>query len=192
MAKRWAKNVGALRPIQHAQFVIQTELSILCGAVVWIDYYLCNQCLSRLMLWFRISIRARCNTLCDKVCQLLVTDRWFSPGPPVSSTNKTDRHDITEILLKFALNTIKQTYNIHTFPMAIKRWIHGCPIPPTFCNVLWQASLQTAGNEHNNAVVIYCFILTFWFEKHKPGDFLTCVLLPVVITVLIIVTESKR
>ena len=26
----------------------------------------------------------------------------------VSSTNKTDRHDITEILLKVALNTIKQ------------------------------------------------------------------------------------
>ena len=35
--------------------------------------------------------------------------RWFSPGPPVSSTNKTDRHDITEILLKVALSTIKQT-----------------------------------------------------------------------------------
>jgi hypothetical protein len=35
--------------------------------------------------------------------------RWFSLGPPVSSTNKTDRHDITEILLKVALNTIKQT-----------------------------------------------------------------------------------
>ena len=29
---------------------------------------------------------------------------WFSPGTPVSSTNKTDRHDITEILLKVALN----------------------------------------------------------------------------------------
>jgi hypothetical protein len=28
---------------------------------------------------------------------------------PVSSTNKTDRHDITEILLKVALNTINQT-----------------------------------------------------------------------------------
>jgi len=27
-----------------------------------------------------------------------------------SSTNKTDRHDITEILLKVALNTINQTY----------------------------------------------------------------------------------
>jgi hypothetical protein len=33
----------------------------------------------------------------------------FFPGLPVSSTNKTDRHDITEILLKVALNTIKQT-----------------------------------------------------------------------------------
>jgi hypothetical protein len=30
-------------------------------------------------------------------------------GTPVSSTNKTDRHDATEILLKVALNTIKQT-----------------------------------------------------------------------------------
>ena len=45
-------------------------------------------------------------TLCDKVCQWLVTDRWFSPGTPVSSTNKTDRHDITEISMKVVLNTI--------------------------------------------------------------------------------------
>jgi len=42
---------------------------------------------------------------------LSATDRWFSPGPLVSSTNKTDRHDITEIVLKVALNTIKQTNN---------------------------------------------------------------------------------
>jgi hypothetical protein len=38
-----------------------------------------------------------------------VTGWWFSPSPLVSSTNKTDRHDITEILLKVALNTIKPT-----------------------------------------------------------------------------------
>ena len=38
-----------------------------------------------------------------------MTGRWFSPGPPVSSTNKTDRHDIAEILLNVALSTIKQT-----------------------------------------------------------------------------------
>jgi hypothetical protein len=37
---------------------------------------------------------------------------WFSPGPPISSTDKTERHDITEILLKMALNTIKQTSSI--------------------------------------------------------------------------------
>ena len=47
------------------------------------------------------------NIICDKVCQWLAAGRWFSSGPPVSSTNKTDRHDITEILLKVALNTIK-------------------------------------------------------------------------------------
>ena len=37
----------------------------------------------------------------------------FSAGTPVSSTNKTDRHDIAEILLKVALNTIKQTTKNH-------------------------------------------------------------------------------
>ena len=41
-------------------------------------------------------------TLCDKVCQWLATDQRFPPGTPVSSTNKTDRHDIAEILLKAA------------------------------------------------------------------------------------------
>jgi hypothetical protein len=36
--------------------------------------------LSLLMLWVRISIRARHTTLCDKACQWLVTGQWFSPG----------------------------------------------------------------------------------------------------------------
>jgi len=31
--------------------------------------------------------------------------RWFSLGTLVSSTNKTDRHNISEIVLKMALNT---------------------------------------------------------------------------------------
>jgi hypothetical protein len=34
------------------------------------------------------------------ICQWLATVWWLSPGTPVSSTNKTDRHDMTEILLK--------------------------------------------------------------------------------------------
>ena len=71
--------------------------------------YLYNKCLSPLMLWVRISIRARSTTLCDEVCQWLATGRWFSPNTPGSSINKTDRHDITEILLKVALSNTKQT-----------------------------------------------------------------------------------
>jgi hypothetical protein len=47
--------------------------------------------------------------VCDKVCQWLAAGQWFSLGTPVSSTNKTDRHDITEILLKVSLNTINST-----------------------------------------------------------------------------------
>jgi hypothetical protein len=45
-------------------------------------------------------------TLCDKDCQWLATGWWFSVCTPVSSTNKTDHHDLTVILLKVALNTI--------------------------------------------------------------------------------------
>ena len=75
----------------------------------WIYNYLCNQCLSSLMLWVRISIGVRCTTLCDKVCQWLAVGQWFSLSTLVTSIDKTDCHDITEILLKVALNTINQT-----------------------------------------------------------------------------------
>jgi len=89
----------------------------------WIYNYLCNQCLSPLILWVQISIRARCTTLCDKVCHRLATGRWFSPDPPVSSTNKTDQHDITEILLKVVLNTIKQTKTTNKLTILIDHMI---------------------------------------------------------------------
>jgi hypothetical protein len=54
-------------------------------------------------------------TLCDRVCQRLATGRWFSLGPPVPFTNKTDSHDIAEILLKVALDTIKPKPNLYIF-----------------------------------------------------------------------------
>jgi hypothetical protein len=71
----------------------------------WIYNYMCNQCLSaplKLLVWTLSWWGLLDKTLCDTVCQ------WFSSGNPVSSTNKTDCHDITEILLKVALNTINQ------------------------------------------------------------------------------------
>jgi hypothetical protein len=40
---------------------------------------------------------------------LLAHGRWFSPGTPASSTTKTGRHDIAEILLKVALKQQKST-----------------------------------------------------------------------------------
>ena len=56
------------------------------------------------MLWVQISIRARYTTLCDKVCKWLATGRWSSQGTQVFSTNKTDCHDITKILLNSFIN----------------------------------------------------------------------------------------
>ena len=80
----------------------------------WIYNYLCNQCLSVLVLtlWVWIPLRrgVLSITICDKVCQWLAADWWVSLGTPVSSTNKTDNHDIAEILLKVALNTTTLTH----------------------------------------------------------------------------------
>ena len=42
-----------------------------------------------------------------------------SPGTPVSSINKTDRHDITEILLKVAINTKTLTL----YPKVLWLWV---------------------------------------------------------------------
>ena len=69
----------------------------------WIYNYLCNQCLTPLLLWFRFPLRRGVldTTLCVNVCKWLAAGRWFSPDTLVNSTNKTDRHNITEILLKY-------------------------------------------------------------------------------------------
>jgi hypothetical protein len=80
----------------------------------------CNQCLSPPKLWVRIPLMSTCTrykltTLCDKVWHWLVAGQGFSPGTPVSSTNETDGQNITEILLKGALNTIDQTDIIKLF-----------------------------------------------------------------------------
>jgi hypothetical protein len=43
-----------------------------------------------------------------KLCDKVIHGRRFTPGTPASSTTKTDRPDIAEILLKVGLNTINQ------------------------------------------------------------------------------------
>ena len=76
----------------------------------WIYNYLCNQCLLLLKLWVRIPFRREVPdiTLCDKVCQWHVTGRWFSPGTPVSSTNKTDCHES-----RYNWNTVESGAKYH-------------------------------------------------------------------------------
>jgi len=96
----------------------------------WIYNYLCNQYLSPLKMRVRIPLMARCRVHWRGVKYTMsrldlreynyrsynimwwsfsVTGLWFSPGTPVSSTNKIYHHNITEILLKVVLNTINQT-----------------------------------------------------------------------------------
>ena len=73
----------------------------------WIYNYLCNQCLSPLMLWVRTPFMAKSTRYNIMWLRLSVTcDRSV-----VFSTNKTYRYDITEILLNVALNTINQPGN---------------------------------------------------------------------------------
>ena len=72
------------------------------GFTCWISAYHHYSCEFESRSW-----RGALDTkLCDNVCQWRTAGLWFSPGTPVSSTNKTVRHDITEIVLKVALNTI--------------------------------------------------------------------------------------
>jgi hypothetical protein len=111
----------------------------------WIYNYLCNQYLSPLSLWVRIPLRRGVldTTLCDQACQWLATGRWFSPGTPVSSTNKTDSHDIAEILLKVALSTINQTNQLisiwqNTF-VNLKQCIHKVNCDSVILFLLWDA-----------------------------------------------------
>ena len=68
-----------------------------------------------------------------------MTGRRFSPDTPVSSTNKTDRQEITEILLKVALNTITSC----------------------FMHVVVNTIYGRAQNDHDNKhLIVYSTILT--------------------------------
>jgi hypothetical protein len=61
---------------------------------------------------------------------LLAYGRWFSSGTLASSTTKTGRHDIAEMLLKVAWNTKNQIKSIKLKtkePNSIKKKIDVAP-----------------------------------------------------------------
>jgi len=87
-----------------------------------------------------------------------VTGWWFSPGTPVSSTNKTDCHNITEILLKVGLNTIN-----HLIPDEIVKgivsMILGYILLLYFCREMLNIERQQKLNEldENHAIIaVFC------------------------------------
>jgi hypothetical protein len=103
----------------------------------WIYNYVCNN------LWIRIPFRRGVldTTLCDKICQWLATGRWFSP---VSSTNKTDRTDITERLLKVVLNTIILNHQTNEHKVAVS-FIDSLLFPDR----KWMWSYPLSGKSYN-------------------------------------------
>ena len=82
------------------------------------DYLTTRISLSQIRLGFVpgfVNYKKGCTRLAaasDKVYQLLAHGRWFSPGTPASSTTKTGRHDIAEILLKVVINTNNKRINL--------------------------------------------------------------------------------
>jgi hypothetical protein len=61
-----------------------------------------------------------------KINQLFAHVRWFSPDTPVSSTTKTGRHDIADILLKVALKhqkSIKINHKIRNLNFYYYHWV---------------------------------------------------------------------
>jgi hypothetical protein len=86
-----------------------------------LDYLTTHTSLSPIQRGFApgfVNYKKGCTRLAaasDKAYQLLAHGRWFSPGTPTSSTTKTGRHDIAEILLKVALKHKKINQSINRF-----------------------------------------------------------------------------
>jgi hypothetical protein len=97
--KTWPNKRGDLSLVGEGNLVIfcyidTIDLVCICLSYVkgpslpwsyisWIYNYLCNKCLSPLMLCVRISIRAKCTTLCmccspsRKPCKLYLDITWY-------------------------------------------------------------------------------------------------------------------
>jgi hypothetical protein len=88
----------------------------------------------------------------DKVYQLPAHGRWFSAGSPVSSTTKTGRHDIAEMLLRSDMHTsglLFQFASTITVQPSVLVHIHSNSGPYFFliCSLprLWYGSLTKTG-----------------------------------------------
>jgi hypothetical protein len=60
--------------------------------------------------------------------------------------NKTDSHDITEILLKVALNSINKTNQFHSVGIGLSMFVQ-CKADTKFCGLIEQNPQKLAFNE---------------------------------------------
>ena len=78
---------------------------------------LANETTHTYILWYQnyqsplyfLRLLLRRGVLDTTLCQWFPTGRWFSLGTPGSSTNKTDRRDITDISLSVVLSITSST-----------------------------------------------------------------------------------
>jgi hypothetical protein len=102
-----------------------------------------------------------------QVCQWLAVGRWFSPCTPISSTNKTDRSEKTEILLKMAINQTKNKRKLSSTLVCVMGLIFtslsndifhvfspvvSCPLQCSVCSSLFLVY----------CIPRFCFICFFW------------------------------
>ena len=106
------------------------------------------------ILWPHWLLISTCYTFPCPLCRWLAASQWFSPGNPFSSTNKTDRHDITEIKLKVLLNTIILPHT-HTPPPNFSL---------TVFNILWSYNAAFGIALYYTNVILNCNFLLCIFK----------------------------
>ena len=85
---------------------IFVENRLICPLVIKISFEVNHNFIFSELYGYNYITKLRKNSKKINKAKHHMTGRWFSAGTPGSSTNKTDNHDIAEILLKVALNTI--------------------------------------------------------------------------------------
>ena len=135
----------------------------------WIYNYLCNPCLSPLKFVSSNLALARCTSIQHYVIKF-VSDFWQVSGflriLRFVSTSKTYRHDITEILLKVALNTITLALTLDQVCVISRKickiFDEICMISPTVCNVSHICMVFDHGCTISNYIMDVRYLIRSW------------------------------
>ena len=105
---------------------------------------------------------------------------WFSP---VYSTIKTDRHDITEILLKVAVSTINQRFSVSVIKWKknktrlLSRWIISSE-KPIYFNFSYGLSVKCGRSMFSSQSSCFLRQKKNWLPRHYRNIIESCVIHP--------------